>query len=180
MSTDHQFDKSHKLSAEQRNAVRRALESVVSSNAFTGSKRCQDFLRLIVGHALAGELDNLRERMIGAEMFGRAVDYDTANDPVVRVRATEVRKRLTQYYQQAAQPPDVRIELTPGSYTPEFRWSLPTGVSEEARTTATPRTVSPRWRRAPVLAITAFLVTASLFLMIWLQFPKKAQSVNTL
>ena len=86
MLTDHQFDKSDKLSVEQVNAVRRALESVVSSDAFSGSKRCQDFLRLIVEHALAGELDCLRERMIGAEMFGRPVDYDTSNDAVVRVR----------------------------------------------------------------------------------------------
>ncbi len=180
MLTDHQFDKSDKLSVEQVNAVRRALESVVSSDAFSGSKRCQDFLRLIVGHALAGELDCLRERMIGAEMFGRPVDYDTSNDAVVRVRATEVRKRLAQYYQQAAQTSDVRIELLLGSYIPEFHWSSPTSVNEEAGITAPLRAVIPRWRRAPALAITALLVSACLFLVIWLRFPRKAQSVNTL
>jgi hypothetical protein len=33
------------------------------------------------------------------EVFGRSPDYDTAEDPVVRLRAADVRKRLAQYYQ---------------------------------------------------------------------------------
>ena len=43
---------------------------VLSSDAFAGTKWTQDFLQLIVNHALEGEVDSLRERMIGAEMFG--------------------------------------------------------------------------------------------------------------
>ena len=125
MLTERQFERSDKLSAEQVKSLIHALELVVSSDAFAGSKRCQDFLRLTVKHAVAGELDCLRERMIGAEMFGRPVDYDTSNDAVVRVRATEVRKRLSQYYSEAAQTPVVRIELPSGSYVPEFHWSSP-------------------------------------------------------
>ena len=93
MATGHQYDKLFKLSAEQVRSARSALESVIESDAFAGSKRCQDFLRFVVEHALAGNLDSLRERMIGVEMFGRPADYDTSNDAVVRVRATEVRFR---------------------------------------------------------------------------------------
>ncbi len=74
--------------------VRRHLEKIFASQAFAGSKRAQDFLQLVVGHALEGQVDSLRERMIGAEMFGRPVDYDTGNDPVVRVKAGEVRRKL--------------------------------------------------------------------------------------
>ena len=76
---------------------------------------------MIVEHALAGRLDNLRERMIGAEMFGRPIDYDTANDAVVRVKANEVRRRLAQYYSEEGAGQDaVRIELPTGSYVPEL------------------------------------------------------------
>jgi hypothetical protein len=67
MSTRHQFEKPAEISAEQADTVRRALELVISSDAFAGSKRCQDFLRLVVEHALAGELDALSERIIGVE-----------------------------------------------------------------------------------------------------------------
>jgi eukaryotic-like serine/threonine-protein kinase len=180
MSTRHQFEKPAEISAEQADTVRRALELVISSDAFAGSKRCQDFLRLVVEHALAGELDALSERIIGVEMFGRPADYDTSNDAIVSVRATEVRKRLAQYYREAAIAPVVRIELPPGSYIPEFHWSLPSSVNEEVGRTVPARAVARRWRRAPVLAITAFLISASLFLIIWLRFPRNAQSVNTL
>ena len=86
------------VSSERISLLRGHVEKVLASKALTGSKRSQDFLRLVVDHALAGRTDNLRERMIGAEMFGRPVDYDTANDAVVRVKANEVRRRLAQYY----------------------------------------------------------------------------------
>jgi TolB-like protein len=102
--------------------VRDHLNEVIASRAFAGSKRAQDFLQLIVEHALAGRFDSLRERMIGAEMFGRPIDYDTANDAVVRVKATEVRRKLAQYYQESEKKPAVRIELPVGSYVPKFEW----------------------------------------------------------
>jgi TolB-like protein/Tfp pilus assembly protein PilF len=114
------------FSPERLGLVRDHLKDVFASKAFAGSKRAQDFLQLIVEHALAGRLDSLRERMIGAEMFGRSIDYDTANDAVVRVKATEVRRKLAQYYQESTRPTLVRIELASGSYVPKFHWeSLP-------------------------------------------------------
>jgi len=106
-------------------AIRAELKIVVSSRVFSGSKRSQDFLKLIVEHALAGHLDNLSERMIGTEMFGRPIDYDTSNDAVVRVQATVVRRKLAQYYAELAEPPLVSIGLPVGSYIPIFRYARP-------------------------------------------------------
>ena len=80
---------------------------------------------MIVGHALDGEIESLRERMIGAEMFGRPVDYDTGSDSVVRVKATEVRKRLAQFYLEAKGKQTVRIEIPSGSYVPKFLFLPP-------------------------------------------------------
>ena len=65
------------LTPSQILSVRRHLEEVLASPSFAGSRRAQDFLQLIIGHALEGDFDSLRERMIGAEMFGRPIDYDT-------------------------------------------------------------------------------------------------------
>jgi TolB-like protein len=117
------------LSPERMGLVRYHLEEVITSHAFAGSKRAQDFLQLIVGHALAGQFDCLRERMIGAEMFGRPIDYDTANDSVVRVKATEVRKKLAQYYLETEKEPAIRIELPSGSYVPRFYFSPSTSTT---------------------------------------------------
>jgi TolB-like protein len=125
MSTADPESKPDCLTPEQAGLVRSHLKEILASNAFVGSKRAQDFLQLIVEHALAGRYDHLRERMIGAEMFGRPVNYDTANDAVVRVKATEVRKKLAQYYQELTRPAALRIELPPGSYVPQFHWEAP-------------------------------------------------------
>lgn len=122
-------------SPEAAGLVRDHLKEVIASRSFAGSKRAQDFLQLIVEHALAGQFDSLRERVIGAEMFGRPIDYDTANDAVVRVKATEVRKKLAQYYQESGKKAAVRIELPIGSYVPKFHWeSLETSAQPSAET----------------------------------------------
>ena len=105
MSSTDPDSKPDGLSAEEAGLVRDHLKEVMASRAFAGSKRAQDFLQLIVEHALAGRYDSLRERTIGAEMFGRPIDYDTSNDAVVRVKATEVRRKLAQYYQESGKEP---------------------------------------------------------------------------
>src|SRR4029077_20632717 len=122
MWSGHQFEKSDTLTSEQVDALRSALQAVISSNAFADSKQCRDFLRFVVERSLSGDLESLRERTVGAEVFGRVAEYETSNDAAVRVRATEVRKRLAQYYREAKQDQSVRIELTPGSHIPEFHW----------------------------------------------------------
>lgn len=93
---------------------------MLASPAFRNSKQCQKFLSYVVEHSLTHEEDRLKERTIGSEVFGREADYDTAADPTVRVRATEVRKRVAQYYDQSALPEDVRIEIPSGAYHAEF------------------------------------------------------------
>jgi hypothetical protein len=100
--------------------IRETLERVLASPAFCKSEQCQKFLRYVVEHR--GE--PMKERNIGVEVFGRVADYDTSEDPVVRVRATEVRKRLAQYF-AAPHPKDVRFEIPAGSYHVELR---PTAV----------------------------------------------------
>jgi hypothetical protein len=98
------------------------LNEILSSKHFHGSKQCSDLLRYIVEHSLASDGAPLKERIIGMRVFGRTADYDTAEDPIVRVRAADVRKRLAQYY-QGCEPGSVRqhIQLPPGSYRAFFR-----------------------------------------------------------
>ena len=168
MSTGPQFENSDWLTPEQVASVRRALQSVLSSSAFAGSKRCQLFLRLAVERSLAGDLKSLPEPVTGVEMFGAPADYDTSNDAVVRVRATEVRQRLAKYYTNAKQTPQVRIELPRGSYVPEFHWSSRT-VAEDGSAAAARPLVALRWRRRPVVAIAALIAIVSLSLFLSLR-----------
>jgi hypothetical protein len=104
-------------------AILRELDRILKSPSFRTSKRCQQFLSYVVQHSLEGETELLRERSIGAELFQRPISYATGEDGVVRVLASEVQKRLTQYYHERAGSSQVRIELPVGSYGPEFHWN---------------------------------------------------------
>lgn len=105
--------------------VQRQLRRILSSDVFKGSRRCVVFLEYVVNQRLAGAADNLREKVIGVEAFGRSAGYDSNDDPVVRVTAGEVRKRLAQYYLEPGHASELRIELVAGSYVPEFQPSSP-------------------------------------------------------
>jgi hypothetical protein len=107
--------------------VRKALEGILQSAPFRTSKQCQDMLRYVVEHSLRDEQESLRERVIGIEVFGRSNDYDTSGDPVVRIRAADIRKRLAQYYQNASSSDaSVHIDIPSGSYRAFFKLVEPT------------------------------------------------------
>jgi len=102
-------------------AVRSELELLLSSPAFAQSNRCKRFLNHVVTRTLAGHAGDLKERTIGISVFERANDYDTGGDSIVRVTSNEVRKRISQFYQESGTNHTVQIELPRGSYVPEFR-----------------------------------------------------------
>jgi hypothetical protein len=114
---------SRKLTEKQVVTIRAELASILASDSFSSSKRCRDFLEFVVERALAGDFDSLTERFLGVELFGRPVDYETATDSIVRVRANDVRRRLAQYYSARRSTPAGRIDLIAGGYVPEFHWS---------------------------------------------------------
>ncbi|MFL6417631.1 MAG: hypothetical protein ACJ74Y_18410, partial [Bryobacteraceae bacterium] len=105
--------------------VEQQLLRIAKSSAFSASPRCQQLLSYLVNQSIAGAYDLLRERVVGAEVFGRDVDYDTGGDSIVRVRANDVRKRLAQYYDGApGRDREIRIHLPTGSYVPEFNFPV--------------------------------------------------------
>jgi len=176
MWSRHQLEKSDKLTSEKVDALRSALQSVISSKAFADSEQCRDFFRLIVERALAGRLESLGEPAVGEEVFGRPADYEISNDAAGRVRVTEVRKRLARYYREAKQDPPVRIELTPGSYIPEFHWSSETR-SEDATVIAATPTHARLSRRMAVIAIATLAGLVIISVLLWLRsYPAPQQN----
>ena len=124
----------------QKEAILRELESILSSPFFRTSNRSKQFLSYVVQHILDGSHEPLKERTIGAKLFQRPAGYSTGDDPVVRVQAGEVRRRLEQYHHAAVNHSPVRIELPVGSYAPEFRWVPPApDHAEPARAEPAPR-----------------------------------------
>jgi hypothetical protein len=141
--------KSTAMSRAAREVVLGELERVFSSDPFRESPRCQEFLRYVVEMAIDGREEQLKERTIGIGVFGRDPGYNTNDDSIVRVKASEVRRRLAQYNMVRHEDQRVRIHLAPGSYVPEFLWVA--GVEPQSTRTAVPRRLL--WAAAALIVV---------------------------
>jgi hypothetical protein len=109
---------------EERSDLARAeLDSILESEFFRNSQRCSRLLRYSVEHVLNGcKAEDLKERVIGSELFHRGTSYDPAQDNVVRTAASDLRKRLAQYYNKFGSDRNPVFELPSGAYAVVFRW----------------------------------------------------------
>ena len=123
MSTASVHGKPAKLTSDQLAAVKSELGAILNSEHFSSTKRSSDFLEFVVARALAGDYESLTERNLGAELFGRPIDYETGTDAIVRVRANDVRHRLADFYSERHAASEVTINLPSGSYIPDFQWT---------------------------------------------------------
>src|SRR5258708_18649 len=173
---------------EQRTTIWKAADEILADPSFKKSRRCVILLRRLREHAReGGDEDGIKERALGIEVFGREADYDTNTDPIVRMTANEIRKRLAQYYQSCSGHPDVLIRLTPGNYVPRFDFGvrvIPPSISPELQTEtvrsaetisqptlpvpsapATERAgaLEPRHRGRRIAVVLGFVVVAAVF-----------------
>ncbi|MEP6716823.1 MAG: hypothetical protein ABJC09_14725 [Terriglobia bacterium] len=148
------------LPPEKAEEVLAELERVLGSSLFRASRRCRNLLRRITEKTIDGDFDSLKERALGVDVFGRPVDYDTAQDPVVRASAAEIRKKLAQYYQEAGHESEIRIGLSPGSYLVDYHFPAekitPVVPAPDARPKHGSRTVLA----IAIIASTALLLVA--------------------
>lgn len=112
-----------------REAILLELGKVLASPFFRSAARSTQFLTYVVHQQLEGHAELLKERTIGTEVYHRPPGYATGDDPVVRVQAGEVRRRLDQYYQTAPEDCQVKIELPVGSYSPVFHMGVAAAVA---------------------------------------------------
>lgn len=123
----------------QVDSLRAHLEEVIHGKAFSGSPRSQQFLRYVVEKSIEGDFDSLKERVIGVDLFHRSPSFDKGDDSIVRVTASDVRKRLSQHYGRYGGGSEFRINIPPGSYILEITWTPPTVPSSNAVPEALPK-----------------------------------------
>ncbi len=117
LDTEVEYRPTPELNAD---LIRAQLDLLIHDEVFRSSKRSVAFLKYVVEQTLSGLADQIKERTIGIEVFGRDPSYDTNLDHIVRTAATELRKRLATYYVDEKHRAELRMELVPGSYVPRF------------------------------------------------------------
>lgn len=107
--------------------VEATLERVLASAAFRRSQRHRQFLRHVIRAALCNEQEQLKEVIIGLEVFGRTLStYDPRRDPIVRVEAGRLREKLERFYADEGASEAFEITIPVGSYMPQFTRRLAT------------------------------------------------------
>lgn len=150
--------------------VREQLERVVTSELFSSAGRHSRLLRYLVERTLAGEGDQLKEYVLGTEVFDRSDSYDPRIDSIVRVEARRLRSRLEDYYRGPGARDPIVITVPRGSYVPTFAVAAPPAANTTplvaapaaaapARTTPASRQSRPV-RSLAVLGITAVAIVA--------------------
>jgi TolB-like protein len=137
--------------------VRAALDRVLAAPEFVNASRLSRFLRFAVERALAGGGPELKEYLLGVEVFDRGQDFDPRLDPIVRVEAGRLRGKLQEYYEGGGQSDAVRIVFRKGSYAPSF---------EVAMQDATPSPAgSPQWKWVAAAVVVIGVAVAASLLM---------------
>jgi hypothetical protein len=106
------------MQATDSDAVRAHLAKILESGGFVKADRLCRFLRFTVEAKLSGEEGQIKEYVLGREVFDRNGSYDPRLDPIVRVEARRLRTKLEEYYSAAGRADTLRIEFPKGSYVP--------------------------------------------------------------
>jgi hypothetical protein len=98
------------------------VDRIVASTLFCRSARLCEMLRYMTRRVLDEAALEIHEEEIGTRLFGRQLDYDKGVDPIVRVQASHLRKRLAQYFESEGSLEPVYLEIPKGAYMPVFRY----------------------------------------------------------
>lgn len=113
--------------------IQEVVSRILNSRHFSQAPKKRKFVQLICEYYLAGRAAEINEYLIGREVYERNDRYSPADDPVVRVAAHDVRKRLEQYYINEGRADEIRLDIPVGSYEPVFR-QAPEAKAEESAT----------------------------------------------
>jgi hypothetical protein len=108
-------------SIEERRAL---IERVAASEQFSRSARLRDFLLYVGKQSLKEGCPEIHEHEIGIRVFGRPDSYDRSSDNIVRVNATELRKRIEAYFESTGANEPIIFDIPRGGYRLVFRRRL--------------------------------------------------------
>lgn len=97
------------------------VERIAASPQFRRATRLRELLLFVARHTIRHGSVHIHEHEIGSAVFERPANYDTSIDNIVRVNATELRKRLEQYFSEDGANEAVIVEMPRGSYNVRFR-----------------------------------------------------------
>ena len=155
--------------------VRAALDRVLAGPSFVHAGRLSRMLRFVVERTLDGQGDQLKEYLLGVEVFDRPPEYDPRLDSIVRVEARRLRAKLAEYYASEGAGDILRIRLAKGGYSPTFE-----RVTAASTPSSAPEATSPARRLPmPAVLVACGLTLASVAALVFWSAPARVASAPT-
>jgi hypothetical protein len=134
------------------------LQRVLESESFRNSDSLRRLLSYVAERSLNHTADDLKEYVIGVDVFGKPPSYDPQKDASVRVQISRLRQKIDEYYKGEGIGDPYRLVLPKGHFTIRFEPRL-----SEADASKPAPVVAGRFSRAQIgLTVTLFLLAASL------------------
>ncbi len=146
--------------------VRAELDRILAAKGFASAGRLSKLLRYAVEKTLAGETDQLKEYVVGIEVFERDDKYDPRLDSIVRVEAGRLRSKLDEFYNAEGAASPIRIGLPKGGYSAHFT----RGEASRPPVSSAPDTVekTPARRSWVPIPLGAGLIVVVAAMVFWL------------
>lgn len=160
--------------------VRAALERVLAANTFANAGRLSRLLRYLVERTLNGDADQLKEYVVGVDVFDRGGSYDPRLDSIVRVEARRLRSKLEEYYQTQGAADALIISIPRGSYVPVFGLASNRAASQVALDEDSSRVASrASWRWVAIGGIAAAVMVLGVLAFRATQAPSTTAQAST-
>ena len=111
----------HPVQSPEAAEVETQLARILASSHFSGTGRLSSFLEYVVRQSLTGRAEEIKEYTVATVVFGRPDTFDPRLDTIVRVQASKLRARLSDYYSREGSSDPVIIDLPKGRYVPTIR-----------------------------------------------------------
>jgi serine/threonine-protein kinase len=143
--------------------LRAQLRRILASPLFATARRLSQFLEFVVSRSIEGQASDIKESLIGVEVYGREATYDPKADSIVRAEASRLRAKLREYYETEGRQDPIRIELPKGSYSPVFLAAGAVETVPQSPPAAPTAPSRPRRMWVPIGALVVLLVLAAVW-----------------
>jgi len=134
MALSFTSNKNHSLlSEDDEQLVEHQLLKILDSQYFKSAHQIQKFLAYVVRKTIAGQQQKLKQYTIAVEGLELPTNFDSDNNPLIRIIAGRVREKLKKYYDKEGENDPLVISVPKGSYIPSFAKKGRTQTSPAAK-----------------------------------------------
>lgn len=147
---------------------------VWNSATLRRSAKLRDLLLYLCHRWWLENADELREQEIGVDVFQRPANYDSAQDTLVRVQASQLRKRLERYFNEEGRDEPLILEIAKGTYEPILRERLTVAAPPPIETPLPAEPAANRW----IIRLLAAACVVLASLCVWLTIYRPAPAIE--